>query len=57
MPLDFNFIENLIDLQDIKVTSVNVNNGIVEIYAESKVNFAICPKCHNLSHKLHDYRV
>ena len=33
MPLDFNFIENLIGLQDIKVTSVNVNNGIVEIYA------------------------
>lgn len=35
MPLSFNFIENLIELQDIKVTFVNVNNGVVEIYAES----------------------
>ena len=57
MPLDFNFIENLIGLQDIKVTFVNINNGIVEIYAESKVDFAICPKCHKLSHQLHDHRI
>jgi hypothetical protein len=37
MPLDFNFIENLIGLQDINVTFVNVNNGVVEIYAESNL--------------------
>lgn len=57
MPLHFNFIESLIDLQDIKVTSVNVNNGIVEIYAESKAKFAFGPKCHKLSSKLHDFRL
>ncbi|OAA95104.1 hypothetical protein CLCOS_02630 [Clostridium coskatii] len=38
MPLDFNFIENLIGLQDIKVTFVDANNGVVEIYAESKTH-------------------
>lgn len=57
MLLDFNFIENLIGLQDIKVTSVNVNNGIVEIYAESRVDFALCPKCHKSSCNRHDSRV
>lgn len=57
MPLDFNFIENLLGLQDIKVTSINVNDGFVVIFAESKTNFAICPKCHNLTKEVHDYRV
>lgn len=32
MSLDFNFIENLLELQDIKVTSVNVNDGFVVIF-------------------------
>ncbi|MBC2580404.1 ISL3 family transposase [Clostridium sp. DJ247] len=57
MPLDFNFIENLIGLQDIKVTFLNVNNDIVEIYAESKNNSAVCPKCNKVTHKIHDYRI
>lgn len=57
MPLDFNFIENLIGLQDINVTFVNVNNGVVEIYAESKADSVICPKCNKITYKVHDYRV
>lgn len=56
MPLDFNFIENLIGLQDIKVTFVDVNNGVVEIYAESKAHSVICPKCNKTTYKVHDYR-
>ena len=56
MPLDFNFIENLIGLQDIKVRSLNVNNGVVEIYAESKAHSAICPKCNKTTYKVHDHR-
>jgi len=55
LPLDF--IEKLIDLQDIKVTSVNVNNGIVEINAESKYSFAMCPKCKKITNQIHDKRV
>jgi transposase len=57
MPLDFNFIENLLGLQDIKVTSVNVNDGSVEIYSESKNKFAICPRCHGITQGVHDNRV
>jgi transposase len=57
MPLDFNFIENLLGLQDIKVTSVNVNNGVVEIYGESKTHWAVCPKCNKTTYKVHDYRI
>lgn len=57
MPLDFNFIENLIELQDIKVTFVNVNNGVVEIQAESKTHSVVCPKCNKITYKVHDYRI
>lgn len=56
MPLDFNFIENLLGLQDINVKFINVNDGIVEIHAESKKNFAFCPKCHSLTQEVHDHR-
>ncbi len=44
-------------LQDIKVTFVNVNDGIVEVHAESKNNIAICPKCHSITQDIHDYRI
>lgn len=55
LPLDF--IEKLIDLQDIKVTFVNVNDGIVEINAESKYSFAMGPKCEKITNQLHDKRI
>lgn len=56
MTLDFDFIESLISLQDIKVTSVNVNNGIVNVYAQSKYDFAICPACKKITQDVHDRR-
>ncbi|WP_373844474.1 hypothetical protein [Clostridium sp.] len=36
MPLNFNSIENLIGLQDIRAVFVNEDNGIVEVHGESK---------------------
>lgn len=54
MTLDFNFIQNLIGLQDIKIEYINVINGMVNIYAESKYNFAVCPKCKKIAQDIHD---
>lgn len=57
MLIPFDFIEKLLDMQDIKVTLVNVNDGIIEIYAELNYSFAVCPKCGKLSNQLHDHRI
>ncbi|SKA76606.1 Transposase [Caloramator quimbayensis] len=56
MTLDLNFIQSLIGLQDLEVTSANVIDGIVYIYAESKHNFAVCPKCKKITQTVHDSR-
>lgn len=56
MLIPFDFIEKLIGLQDIKATSINVNNGTIEITVETKYSFAVCPKCGKISNKVHDHR-
>lgn len=56
MTLDINFIQNLIGLQDIEVTYVNVIDGIVYVYAQSKYNFAVCAKCKKITQRVHDSR-
>lgn len=57
MLLHIDFIKKLLGLQDIKVSSVNVNNGTIEIYAELKYSLAVCPKCRKLSSQVHDHRI
>lgn len=57
MLLHLDFIEKILGLQDIKATSVNVNDGTIEIYAELKYSLAVCPRCGKLSNKVHDHRV
>lgn len=56
MTLDYNFIQNLIGLQDLEVTSINVNNGSVYVHSESKHNFAVCPRCNKITQNVHDSR-
>lgn len=53
----FDFIEKLLDMQDIKVTSVNVNDGSIEIYSELNYSLAVCPKCGKISNQIHDHRI
>ncbi len=56
MILDFNFIEKVIGLQDITVKNIEVNEGEIFIYAESKFKIAICPKCKKITTNIHDSR-
>lgn len=56
MILDFNFIEKLIGMQDIKVINIDFNDKKIIIYAESKYNYGICPKCNQVSQYIHDRR-
>ncbi|SHI42043.1 hypothetical protein SAMN02745163_00221 [Clostridium cavendishii DSM 21758] len=41
MPLDFNFIDNILGVQDIKVTFVNVNDVMFEVGVESNLKSVI----------------
>ena len=53
---NYDFIQKLLGLQGIKVTSVYVNNGILYVCATSDASFAICPRCGQVAQYVHDRR-
>ncbi|MCK8825512.1 ISL3 family transposase [Fuchsiella alkaliacetigena] len=56
MRINTDFIRKCVGLQDIKITYVNINKGIFEIFATSAFDFANCPKCGQLTQQPHDKR-
>lgn len=56
MHINYNFIQNLIGLQGIKVVYSHVNNGIFKIFATSLFDFAVCPNCGRITYAVHDRR-
>lgn len=56
MQINNNFIEKLLDLQDINIVYSDVNNGIFNIFVTSSNDFVHCPRCGQITNKIHDRR-
>ena len=51
-----NFITNLLDLKDVKVTKFRNRKNRIRIHIELPVREHTCPCCHAKTSKIHDYR-
>lgn len=51
-----NFITNLLDLKDVKVTKFRNRKNRIRIHIELPVRDHTCPCCHAKTSKIHDYR-
>lgn len=51
-----NFITNLLDLKDVKVTKLRNRKNRIRIHIELPVREHTCPCCHAKTSKIHDYR-
>lgn len=56
MQINNNFIKKLLDLQGLDIVYFNANNGIFNIFVRSNNNSIHCPRCGNLTDKVHDRR-
>jgi transposase len=56
LKINYDFIENMIGLQGIKIVSTNVNNDIFQVFATSVHDFAVCPCCKRITQTVHDSR-
>lgn len=54
--LNENYIEKILEMEDIKVTKVENFPERVHLHIESKSKIHICPKCKSETSKIHDYR-
>ena len=56
MNINYDIIRKLIGLQGIEVIYFEVNNGIFEVFATSAFDYAVCPRCGNVTYTVHDKR-
>lgn len=51
-----NFIKKLLNLEDVKIKSVNHSLDGIYIYIETDPKIQVCPCCGNKTSRIHDYR-
>ena len=54
--MQYNFITQLLNLKEIKVTKISHDDSSVRIYITTKPREHTCPNCGAKTSKIHDYR-